>query len=454
LKIKQLFEGDSFFSPGIFLRKPFYFGVTVAVLVTTIFSWFNLNSWCIILFAACGLFNGNPLSNIKSAFSNKYFLGFFAYFLTELLGMLHTHNQHAGWNIVSKEATLVAIPFVLCCRPFADAETYKKLMTSCCLILVAASCWCIILACRNYVVTKDIEVFFYHPLVRPISQNAIFYTVFILFALLFLLSADIGTAMPGTGNPLPRKWRLALICFFCLMVVLLASKLFLITLVLMLLYFLLRKYSFRQNRKRLMAAGGILVLLGVLLVSTNNPIKNRYNDIVEANISMIATEHFNPGVYFNGLQLRLLEWRFAFEILKEQGAWLWGTGTGDSQDLLNQKYIDANMYMGTPGRKGHGFIGYNFHNQFIETLVRSGVIGLAVLLILFGLMFGIARQWKTGQAYFTVLILMIFFLPQSPLTMQHGVFLFCFFPLLLLYSPKNTHSTRASAGTSPGTSAG
>jgi O-antigen ligase len=150
----------------------------------------------------------------------------------------------------------------------------------------------------------------------------------------------------------------------------------------------------------------------------------------------------------------LLEWRFAFEILKEQGAWLWGTGTGDSQDLLNQKYIDANMYMGTPGRKGHGFIGYNFHNQFIETLVRSGVIGLAVLLILFGLMFGIARQWKTGQAYFTVLILMIFFLPQSPLTMQHGVFLFCFFPLLLLYSPKNTHSTRASAGTSPGTSAG
>jgi len=34
--------------------------------------------------------------------------------------------------------------------------------------------------------------------------------------------------------------------------------------------------------------------------------------------------------------------------------------------------------------------------------------------------------------------LVAFFIPQSPLTMQHGVFLFCFFPLLLLYSPKGS----------------
>jgi len=436
LKIDRFFKEAIASPPVVFLRRPFYFGVTIAVLFTTIFSWFNLNSYCIILFGACGLFNGNPISNVKAAFSNKYFLAFFAYFLTDLLGLLHAHNLHAGWNIVSKDATLVAIPFVLCSRPFADAESYKKIMTVCCLLLAAASCWCLVRACGNYIKTRDIEEFFYHPLVRPISQNAIFYTVFILFGLLFLLSSDLGAGIPGISPAGGKRLRLVLIVFFCGMVVLLASKEFMVIMLLILAYFFLRQYSFRQNRMLLIGVGLAVVLIAALLVLTDNPIKKRYTDIEAANISVIEKEQFNPGVYFNGIQLRLLEWRFAFEILKEHRAWLWGVSTGDSQDFLNQKYIDANMYLGAPGRKGRGFIGYNFHNQYIETLVRSGMVGLAILLVLFGLMIGIAWKLKTGQSFFTVLILVIFFLPQSPLTMQHGVFLFCFFPLLLLYGPK------------------
>jgi O-antigen ligase len=232
-----------------------------------------------------------------------------------------------------------------------------------------------------------------------------------------------------------KSLRLALILFFIGMVVLLASKLFLVALLLILIYFFFRRYSYRRNRKILLGTGLlILVLIGLLLV-TNNPIKKRYNDIISANISMIQKDRFSPDIYFNGIQLRLLEWRFAVEILNEHRAWIWGVSSGDSQDLLNQKYIDANMYLGEKGRKGRGFIGYNFHNQFIETLVRSGMIGLALLLVIFGLLTGIAIRQRTATAVFTVLILLIFFLLQSPLTMQHGVFLFCYFPLLLLCQP-------------------
>lgn len=419
------------------MRKNLYFFVTLVLLVTTIFSWFRINTWCIVLFGVCGLFAGNPLSNIKTAFRNKYFLAYFAVFLSDLLGQLHTENLHTGWNLVAKDATLVAIPFALCSGPFADRESYKKVMGGYCLILAAASGWCIAVALRNYYTTGDIEVLFYHQLVRPISQNAIFYTVFILFGLLFLLSYDGGGMFPWLSVRAARALRVVLTAFFCGMVLLLASKLFLLVLVLILAWFLLRRYSFRQNRLILTGAAVALVLLGLLVVFTDNPIKKRYNDIVHANLSMIKPEQFTPGDYFNGIQLRLLEWRFAYEIVSEHHAWVWGTGTGDSQDLLNQKYRDANMYMGKPGERGHGFIGYNFHNQFVETFVRTGSIGLLILLVIFGLLAGIARQWRTGQAFFTVLILFLFFLPQSPLTMQHGIFLFSYFPMLLLQSPKN-----------------
>ena len=59
---------------GTFLQKKFYFLVTLAVLYTTVFSLFNLNSYCIILLGACRLWEGKILDNIKTAFQSKLFL--------------------------------------------------------------------------------------------------------------------------------------------------------------------------------------------------------------------------------------------------------------------------------------------------------------------------------------------------------------------------------------------
>jgi O-antigen ligase len=206
--------------------------------------------------------------------------------------------------------------------------------------------------------------------------------------------------------------------------------------VLILSWFLFRKYLL-SGRSRLLIAISIVGILGLaLLLFTDNPVKTRYEAIRHANTRMLARRQFTPADSFNGIQLRLLEYRFAYEILNEHRAWLLGTTSGYSQDLLNQKYVKANMYLGSPGRKDRGFWDYNFHNQFVETLVRTGLIGLAFLLAIFWLQIGIVRRWKTSQAFFTILILISFFIPQSALTMQTGVFLFVFFPMLLTYSPK------------------
>jgi hypothetical protein len=41
------------------------------------------------------------------------------------------------------------------------------------------------------------------------------------------------------------------------------------------------------------------------------------------------------------------------------------------------------------------------------------------------------------------LIVAVFFVPEAPLTMQHGVFLFCFFPLMAAYMPPKAPPTGA-----------
>jgi O-antigen ligase len=300
------------------------------------------------------------------------------------------------------------------------------------------------MAFRSYHLHGDASVFFYHPLTAPISQNAVFYSVYVLFALQFLLSREGSLASAHLPAWLTKWFRIFLIVFFLLMIVLLNSKLVLVIALLMLITFFVR-HSWK-NRRTLLLSGTAVLCLVIALAATNNPVRVRFSQMVEGDEIAIPRD-LKAGANFNALQLRLLEWRFAVEILRAHHAWVFGVSPGDSQDLLDQKYIDNHMYIGNPAdgphRKIRGFIGYNFHNQFIETLVRSGVIGLASLLVIFGLLVGIAWQWKTKEAFFTIATIIVFFIPQSPLTMQHGVFLFCFFPLLLLSSPKRSETAAA-----------
>ncbi len=423
----------------IFLQKRLNFFLTVAVLFTTLFSWYNQNSWCIILLAACRLFDGKPLVNIRTAFSNKLFVAFFVFFLIEAAGFLHTHDPGEQGRVVSKDATLVAIAFVCCGGRFADGRSYRKLLDWYYFLLLAASVYCLVIAFRNYWVSGDTSVFFYHLLTRPISQNAVFFSVYVVFGLLFLLSPE-GKPMAGRLSGRGRKvLRFSLGVFFLGMILLLSSKLLLVIALLILVSAFLQKYSYRKNKRVVLVTGSVLLLSVGILALTNNPISTRYRELAAGELAVVKQEKFNPGMYFNALQLRLLEWRFAFEIMNARGAWVFGVSPGDSQDLLNEKYVATNMYIGNPGegphRKVRGYIGYNFHNQYLETLVRTGLVGLASLLVIMGLLIAGARRHGTKEGWFVVLTIAVFFIPEAPLTLQHGIFLFCFFPLLALCSP-------------------
>jgi O-antigen ligase len=308
-----------------------------------------------------------------------------------------------------------------------------------CYLLLAASVYCLGMACYQFVVSRDISVFFYHSLTRPISQNAVFYSVYVVFGLLFLLSPG-GEPVSSRISPMGKRvLRLFLVFFFLGMIVLLSSKLMLVIAVLFLVNAFLRRYSYRKNKRVVLITGSALILAIGILALTKNPISVRYRELAAGDLDVIKQETFNPGMYFNALQLRLLEWRFGTEILNEQHAWLFGVSPGDSQDLLNEKYVLTHMYIGNPAEGPHrhirGFIGYNFHNQYFETLVRSGFLGLATMLAIFILLFVRARKQGTREAWFVVLTLAVFFIPEAPLTLQPGVFLFCFFPLLAVNAP-------------------
>ena len=431
----------------VFLQNKLYFLVMVAVLCTTVIGWFNLNSWFIIALLACRLFDGKPLDNIKTAFANPVFVAYFLFVLSGAAGFLYTHNVRREGQIVSKEATLVAIAFVMCSGRFADRRTYRQLITAYSLLLLVTSLYCLGHALRHYLASRDASVFFYHPLSEPLSQNAVFYSVYILFGIVFLLSPDGEPAIGSFSARTRRAMRIALILFFLGMMILLSSRLMLVIMVLILVNIFFRRYSYRQNKRLLIAAAAILIFAVGLLSVVDNPIRERFRETADGNLTLIRQDSFKSYMHFSSTELRMLQWRFGLEILNARPAWVFGVSPGDSQDQLDEKYTVTNMYIGNradgPDRHFRGFLGFNFHNQYLETLVRSGLVGLTLLLTIFVVLLTRARKHGIKEGWFIVLTLAVFFIPEAPLTMQQGVFLFCFFPLLSLSRPMEamTHQT-------------
>lgn len=411
----------------------------VAVLGTTIAGWFNPNSWCILALLACRLFDGNPLGNIKSAFANRLFLVYFLFVAMGAAGILYTHHPQTEVRIVSKEATLIAIAFVLCTGRFADRTSYRRLITAYSALLLAASLYCLGRALSHWLASHDTSVFFYHPLTEPLSQNAVFYSVYVLFGIVFLMSPDGAPAIDSWSPRVKRGIRVTLIVFFIGMMILLSSRLMLVVTVVILINLFFRRYSYRQNKRLLIAAAAFLAVAVGILLLVDNPIRDRFRETADGNLSLVRQDSFISYQHFSSTELRMVQWRFGMEILRARHAWIFGVSPGDSQDLLDEKYTVTNMYIGNPAegpdRHFRGFLGFNFHNQYLETLVRSGFIGLALLLAIFVLLLSRARRDGIKEAWFITLTMAVIFVPEAPLTMQQGVFLFCFFPLFALNRP-------------------
>jgi O-antigen ligase len=157
---------------------------------------------------------------------------------------------------------------------------------------------------------------------------------------------------------------------------------------------------------------------------------------MQTDFNFIRRETFNQGDYFNGLQFRLLQWKFVPGILNEKKAWFMGVSPGDAQDCLNQKYISKNMYTGTVERGDKGFIGYNTHDQFLESLLETGLVGCLAFLLICWSMLKMTWQRKKAELSFITILLLVYSFSESVFESQYSLFIFLFFPLFF-YLPKN-----------------
>lgn len=148
--------------------------------------------------------------------------------------------------------------------------------------------------------------------------------------------------------------------------------------------------------------------------------------------SYLTDTTFNKGMYFDGLSLRLIYVRFSMEMMKEDGNYLLGVGTGDADTLLKQKILAYDMYKGDGVKNKEGYLKYGFHNELLQKFVQLGIIGLSVFIAIIVYCWYMAIRYRNRILLHLLLVFTLSFFTDTLLEQQFGLVIFFTFTCLAI----------------------
>lgn len=375
----------------------------------------KLNSACIIIATCIILVSFIRRPFIPDGRKVMYLLLPAIFFLWHAKELLSDHPLLLVWKETEKMLSFLVIPILFALSRITKETFTKMAMTGMIPALAIGGIIMLMAAGIRFAHTGNWNEFIYHNLAKPIHAGAIYLSLYLVFILFKLNDPAWFLNRPGL--------KIAIALFFLILMLLLASKL-MIGLGLPLLIWHYRTFITGVWRNHM----NLLLFLTMLIVFGAFPFLNRLQPLIHPNLEMVNSANFKNCPEPNGLNLRLIFCRFGLEILEEQHALLTGVGMSQSQALLNLKIIQYGLYTGTRKGTDTGYLNYNFHNQFIETLIRTGITGI-VILILILFIFAIQLRDNLFAPKAFIYLITGFFLTESVLERQAGIVLFC-----LIYS--------------------
>ena len=374
----------------------------------------------------------NP--HAKEPFPNYFLFGCLLFYLLQIFSLLYTTNRAAVLGELQVQITLIIVPLSFYWNNYLDSSFRAKIMPFYILSLASSLLFCFGMALFDYSVNHDPAVFFYHKLVQPFDQHAVHFSIFVFFGFVSLLEGVRRHSFIQN-----KYFHLFLITYYLFFLVLLSSKLVIaFTFIAVVIYVLLFIKETGSVRNRLIPSAAAIVLILFALMVTNNPVGERFKDIFRGDLRVVEQNQFNPGDYLNGLQFRLIQWKLVTEILYEKKAWVFGVSSGDAQGLLDKKYMSLNLFIGDQTSLSHGFLGYNTHNEFLESFLQIGLFGLFSYLVICVGFFQMMILRRKADFWLTGTLIISYGFVESVFQTQYGLLLFTFLPLLLFYTSSKT----------------
>jgi O-antigen ligase len=220
------------------------------------------------------------------------------------------------------------------------------------------------------------------------------------------------------------KWRIVLVGYLSLFIVLLASKIGIVCLVA-----LLGISLFQMIKQRTLAIISVLVLVAFAVISvfTVPFLKERFVTSLKFDYSQEYGHLWNSNAY------RMAIWTCSFETIERSP--MMGFGTGRGQQALEETYRKNNFIWGFKES-------LNPHNEFLASALDIGIAAPLALLAM--ILLPMIYRWREGD-WLTVnflIIVLSYCLIEVILNRQKGVVFASFFYALLLWYPtaKKTES--------------
>lgn len=346
------------------------------------------------------------------------FLFFVLYFLLQGLSILYSKNHDLAYSNLFGRLSLIVFPLVLFV-PTSEVKLNVNLLLR--VFVLAVSLY--LVYCFGYALFRSLSLvngewqFNPHPEVQYLNY---FYSTDLTVgqhpsytAMYVLLSAFISFEFFYS-----KIKQLSRILWLVIGVLLMISMYFissraglLIAFIFTLTYFPYKFLKHRYNRATIIG----LVLLILLLI----PVLLR-----NQRVDYYTGRFFNKRDYERKADPRFQLWKNSLILVKEN--FVFGVGIGDVRDELALVLRDEGQTSMAGNR-------YNAHNQFLEVLLETGIIGGILFTSIIVYMLWIA--WKEHNLLYVLFILMMtgFFMFETVLYRFAGVSFFSIFSFFLLH---------------------
>lgn len=337
---------------------------------------------------------------------------FIAFFVLYLLGMTITEHVEMGWSVVERKLSFLIFPLLFFTAERIYEEECRRSLDLFLAGCTIASLYCLSGAAWDFLANGE-NNFFYKDLGSYLQFHPTYFAMYIGFCLFLVLRRiffewyDI--------RPRLRWIYLTLAPYWAIFLVLLSARMQLLILGLLLsISLIFWMHQQKQLWKGLLVVGS-LALLGIVLFSTIPAARFRFDALIE---------QIRSGETAN---IRLDIWSSAWPSVQEK--WLTGHGTGDVQAELDRVYQQVDLQ---PALEKH----LNAHNQYLQTTLALGSLGLGVFCFLLFQSFLAAYRTHFYLLQWFLWLFTLSCLTESMLETQRGILFFGFFgTMLLAYHP-------------------
>ena len=345
---------------------------------------------------------------------NKNLIPVVVYFLWGMISLIWTTDFQNTIKGIGITLPLILTPVFISQYSYFGTNDLIKTIKFFSVGLVLYFVFCTLNAGLFFIQDHKISHFFYHNLVSLFDNNAIYISLAVATCILFIFNI-----------PKKRVSDYLLLFILGIFLLVLASKNLIIT------TFLLIGLSSFKNKikfKTGVIISVVLMLTALMIVFIENPLKLRFQEELNLNPHHVLTGQDFYDYKFNGMEVRLFQWRLMGEMINNHQVGILGLGLHNVDYLLAQYFSYYNLYK--------GYFQINFHNQFLQTIGVIGFIGLVLLLSIFARAIYVAIKSKNTYETFLVLLFLSSFFTESFLSRQKGVIFFATLVSLILSFPK------------------